>query len=114
MLYGTGAHWAALQGAAWANMLATRVGESSWAEAVSSTFSGQKPCGFCKIVEKGTKADPGPALLRSGSALDLIMPVAPGLNAVLPESTPAVLPLPSALCLSLLPSVPPPKTVLPA
>ena len=60
ILYGTGAHWAALQGAAWAGMLATRVQRTSWAEAVASTFSGTKPCHVCRVVERGSTADPRP------------------------------------------------------
>lgn len=114
VLYGTGAHWAALQSAAWAGMIATRVSESSWAEAVSSTFSGEKPCQFCKIVEKGSTAEQGPSLLRPGPGLDLIVSVGTLLNAVLSVNTPAVLPLPSILCLSSRPFVPPPKKALPA
>lgn len=60
VLYGTGAHWAALQGAAWAGMLAARVQRTSWAEAVASTFSGTKPCRMCRVVERGSAADPRP------------------------------------------------------
>jgi hypothetical protein len=114
VLYGTGAHWAALQSVAWAGMIATRVSESSWAESITSTFSGENPCRFCKMVDKGSKSDQGPTLLRSVPGVDLIVSVAAHLNAVLSVNTPAVLPLPSVRCLSSRPFVPPPKTVLPA
>jgi hypothetical protein len=114
VLYGTGAHWAALQSAAWAGMIATRVSESSWTEVVASTFSGEKPCQMCRIVEKGSKADQGPAVLRSSPGVDLAVSVVAGFSVVLTASVPAVSPSPSVLRSSSRPSVPPPKIALPA
>ena len=114
VLYGTGAHWAALQSAAWASMIATRVGGSSLAEVVSSTFSGEKPCHMCRIVEKGAKAEQGPSILRSSPGLDLAVPVVPDPRAVLPASTPAASPSAVGPFRSSRPVVPPPKTILPA
>jgi len=114
VLYGAGAHWAALQSAAWAGMLATRVSESSWAEAVSSTFSGEKPCSLCRIVDKGSSSEQGPALLGFAPSLDLALSVFPRLRVVPPVRASAVSPLPSSGSLSFRPAVPPPKTLLPA
>lgn len=114
VLYGTGAHWAALQSAAWAGMIAARAGESSWAEAVSSAFSGERPCRMCRVVEKGAKAGQGPAVLRSSPGLDLAFTSVPGISVPHAASVPAVLPSPSGLRSYSRPSVPPPKAVLPA
>ncbi|MBI2386376.1 MAG: hypothetical protein HYV14_10230 [Elusimicrobia bacterium] len=114
VLYGTGAHWVALQSAAWASMIAARAGESSLAEVVSSTFSGEKPCRMCRIVEKGAKAEQGPSILRSSPGLDLAVSAVSDPRAVLPARTPAVLSSPFGASRPSRPVVPPPKTVLPA
>lgn len=95
-------------------MIATRAADSSWTEAVSSAFSGEKPCRMCRVVEKGANAGQGPAVLRSSPGLDLAFSVVSGFAAVLPASVPADSPPPSALCSYSRPSVPPPKAGLPA
>jgi hypothetical protein len=114
VLYGMGAHWASLQGAAWAGMIATRVSESSWAEAVASTFSGERPCRACRIVEKGAKPGQSETLLRSGPNLDLAYSVVAGMRGPLPGSDAVVPSLPLGFALSFRPVVPPPKPFLPA
>ncbi|MBI5246208.1 MAG: hypothetical protein HY923_03440 [Elusimicrobia bacterium] len=114
LLYGTGAHWAALQSAAWAGMLATRVSESSWADAVKSTFSGEKPCRVCRVVAKGSSADENSTLIRPVPNVDFAFTVAPrtGLAITINSISVASPPFPSLL--SFRPIAPPPKTVLPA
>lgn len=114
VLYGTGAHWATLQGVAWAGMLATRVNESSWADAVKSTFSGEKPCHVCKIVEKGSADGKASTFLRSGPSVEFACSVFHHVNDVLPESIPSIVSLPAASSLFFGPVVPPPKNSLPA
>ncbi|MFN0067801.1 MAG: hypothetical protein ACKVYV_09215 [Limisphaerales bacterium] len=51
-----GLHWAVLQTAAWAGMLASYSRQTSFAEAVAWTFDGQHPCRVCKLVEAGRSA----------------------------------------------------------
>lgn len=113
VLYGTGVHWAAIQGAAWGGMIAARVSELSWAEAVSSTFSGEKPCHVCKIVEKGS-ASQSPMIILSGASVDLAVTTASLLTALLPIGILFVSPSISVASAPSRPSVPPPKAVLPA
>lgn len=55
LLYGSGAHWAAVQAAAWGGMLAARLPERGVTAAVSSTFSGEDPCGVCLVVDRGAR-----------------------------------------------------------
>jgi hypothetical protein len=55
LLYGSGAHWAALQTYGWATMLAARVESQGVAGAVSSTFDGKSPCGVCIVVDKASR-----------------------------------------------------------
>jgi hypothetical protein len=55
LLNGAGAHWAAVQGAAWAGMLAARLPERGVTEAVATTFSGADPCGVCLVVDKAAR-----------------------------------------------------------
>ncbi len=57
LLYGTGAHWAAVQGVAWGKMIADRVATEGLDGAVTSTFSGKTPCGVCIVVDKGARAE---------------------------------------------------------
>ena len=114
VLYGTGAHWAAVQGAAWAGMLAVRVRESSWAEAAASTFSGKKPCQVCRVVAKGSTGDQTRTMIRPVPNVDFAFTVAPQKNVALSASTLSVMPLQSSPHVSFRPIVPPPKSVLPA
>lgn len=97
VLYGTGAHWAALQTYAWAAM----------------SMAGQAdPCRVCRIVERGSAVKQAPVILRAGAALDLAVPVAPRLTAALAASAPAVSPFRSVRSPSARPFVPPPKPSL--
>lgn len=60
VLYGTGAHWAALQMYAWGAM--RMAGKTD-------------PCSVCKIVEKG-QVQQGPKVLNVAPSLDFAVPVA--------------------------------------
>lgn len=61
VLYGTGAHWAALQGAAWASMLAQ--GKTD-------------PCDMCRMVERGQSVAT-PKLLRTVPSVEFAAPTRP-------------------------------------
>ncbi|MDP3541988.1 MAG: hypothetical protein Q8T11_05905 [Elusimicrobiota bacterium] len=114
VLYGTGAHWAALQSAAWAGMIATRAGESSWSETLKSTFSGERPCPVCKIVDKGASAERYIAIPGSAPSLELAVSVFSPLEAALSASAAFASRSASASSFAFRPAVPPPKTALPA
>ncbi len=114
VLYGTGAHWALLQGGAWAGMLATRVQESSWAEAVASTFSGAKPCRVCLVIDAGEKSQKAPEPLNASHNADFAVVSGPVLFVpVVAERVSAAAPL-ARFVFASRPFGPPPKTVLPA
>ena len=57
VLAATGAHWSVLQSIAWTRMLATNLSTCSFTEAVQKTFDGQHPCGLCKTIAAGKKAE---------------------------------------------------------
>lgn len=71
LLYGSGAHWLLVQGAAWAGMVAARARTSSVAEAVTTTFDGRHPCAVCRAVRRGADADSGARLVRPAPTADL-------------------------------------------
>jgi len=97
ILYGTGAHWAALQSVAWASM----------------KLKGQTDsCDVCHIVEKGTSVTQAPLALRPAPSVDMYFDHVVVSKAVLTASFPFVLPLISVSSLSALPAVPPPKLSL--
>jgi hypothetical protein len=52
----TGAHWAALQTAAWTTMLADHLRTQNFSQAVSETFDGAHPCCLCKAIAAAKKA----------------------------------------------------------
>lgn len=114
VLYGTGAFWAALQGAAWAGMVATRVGESSLTETVTSVFSGEKPCGVCKFVEKGSATEKNPASLVVAPSLELALCSGPDFRVELPQCGFAGGESAFGSVAPSCPPVPPPVAVLPA
>jgi hypothetical protein len=112
LLYGMGAHWSALQGAAWAGMIATRVSESSLADAVRTTISGEKPCHVCKIVDKAARPEQGPALLPARPPIHLLAVSVPE---AIRSSSSRIDFVPSAarvLTRAIRPDSPPPKAVL--
>ena len=80
--------------------------------AVRTTFSGEKPCHVCKIVEKASTPEPGPSLTPPRPPLHAAAVAAPALIAV-PE--PSFVP-PSAVfrapSRAERPDAPPPKSVL--
>lgn len=52
----TGAHWAALQSAAWTTMLADHLRTQNFSQAVSETFDGAHPCCLCQAIAAAKKA----------------------------------------------------------
>ena len=62
----TGLHWAALQTAAWAAMLAGNLQTCSFTRAVSQTFDGKHPCPLCKAIAAQRKSEQ-----KNGLALEL-------------------------------------------
>jgi hypothetical protein len=110
LLYGTGAHWAAVQAVAWGGMIAARAPERGMAEAVAETFSGEKPCGVCLIVDRAARpASELSAAMPSAHFIAVMSPaLAPAAVAVpVPPDAPAFVPRPAAR-----PQSPPPKPAL--
>lgn len=70
LLYGSGAHWLLVQGAAWTAMVAARAGRGTVAEAVTTTFDGRHPCRVCLAVKRGAGADSSPRLARPSPSVD--------------------------------------------
>lgn len=64
LLYGSGAHWLFVQGAAWAGMIAARAERGSFARAMTTTFDGRHPCRACLAVRRHAGAESAPALSR--------------------------------------------------
>jgi len=108
-----GAHWAFLQSIAWAGMLYSNAQETTLSEAVTLTFSGNKPCSLCKAIEKG-KAQERQAeqeTIQPSKDLKLELPLqgfelrapvveCPGLLSAVPRS-----------CIPPQPDAPPPRIV---
>jgi|SRR6185312_1600950 len=93
LLYGSGAHWLLVQGAAWAGMLAARSGRASVSQAVTTTFDGAHPCRVCRLVERGAASGSAPRAVVSSSAVDFAflgaLSVTPELVAFGFETSPA-------------------------
>ncbi|MEP2774996.1 MAG: hypothetical protein ABJQ29_13140 [Luteolibacter sp.] len=82
-----------IQAYAWANMLVDYSSESSISQAVTDTFSGEKPCALCnkisaaKAAESDSEQEPAPLLSASSKLFqDLYPPTIPTLHD--PFSTP--------------------------
>src|SRR6188768_3978782 len=56
-LHVSGAHWLALQTAAWTGMLVSRSQSATVSEAVRTTFDGDHPCPLCQAVEEGQQRE---------------------------------------------------------
>ena len=56
-LYLSGAHWMVLQATAWTGMLVTRTEQTSFVQAVDSTFSGDAPCPLCSAIKAGKREE---------------------------------------------------------
>lgn len=96
VLYGTGAHWAALQVYAWGSM--KMAGETD-------------PCSVCRIVEKG-QVQQGPKVLNVAPSLDFAVSV-PGVEcAVFAPVRFSVEPFAAAPSSSPAPATPPPNASL--
>lgn len=60
-----GGHWAILQTVAWAQMISDYSQEGGLASGVAQTFSGERPCGMCRSIEKNRqKEERAPASLK--------------------------------------------------
>ena len=60
-----GGHWAVLQTVAWTQMLRDYSQNSTMAEAVEKTFSGEAPCSMCKqIAEARQQEEKAPATVK--------------------------------------------------
>jgi len=70
LLYGSGAHWLLVQGAAWAGMLAARSGRETVARAVTTTFDGAHPCRVCLLVKRGAARDSAPRASVAPASVD--------------------------------------------
>ena len=72
LLTATGGHWAVLQTVAWTNMLATNLSTDSLEMAVTKTFDGNHPCGLCKVISAGKKAEKKSAFPTLAKKLEFI------------------------------------------
>jgi hypothetical protein len=88
LLYGSGAHWLLVQGAAWAGMVAARSSRNSVAEAVTTTFDGSHPCRVCLLVKRGASADATPRASRPAPAVDFAFAARPAVIAAVEASAP--------------------------
>ncbi len=60
-----GGHWAILQTVAWTQMIRDYSKESGLIAGVAQTFSGERPCGMCKHIEKSRQQEEkAPASLK--------------------------------------------------
>lgn len=60
-----GGHWAVLQTVAWAQMIRDYSQEGGLVSGVAQTFSGERPCGMCKNIEKSRqKEEKAPASIK--------------------------------------------------
>lgn len=100
----TGSHWFLLQSVAWVGMTVEFSRTEALATALEKTFSGQNPCGLCKLVQEGQKTENRPEFQISKTKLDLFCERAPVLA---DESLPFTQPVPTLLQLTLHPEAPP-------
>ena len=109
LLYGSGAHWLLVQGAAWAGMVAARSGRNTVAQAVATTFDGAHPCRVCLLVKRGAAPDATPRASRPAPSVDFAFAEVP---AVVPAAeTASILPetLPGFASAPRVPPSPPPN-----
>jgi hypothetical protein len=57
LVLSTGAHWAALQTAAWTTMLANNLRTQTVSEAMANTFDGRHLCPLCKAIAAAKKSE---------------------------------------------------------
>lgn len=109
LLYGSGAHWAAVQCAAWGGMLVARSTVSGFDEALTTTFDGAHPCGVCLVVEKGAAQKPPAAALPSVHFIAVAVPALFVDDEPRPARAPAAFQAPAPQSR---PASPPPKAAL--
>lgn len=109
LLYGTGAHWILVQGAAWAGMVAARSRRAGVAQALVTTFDGRHPCRACLIVRRGSDRDASPRAAAPVLGVDFALTTAVPFIVSAQRFLAAVSPAASALSRAFAPPVPPPK-----
>ena len=75
----TGAHWSALQTAAWTRMFVGFARSGSLAQAWEKTFDGEHACALCRTVERGKRADQerSPGVVRTEWRWEFDVPAVP-------------------------------------
>ncbi len=69
-----GGHWAVFQGIAWTGMVMKYSKETSMANAVQKTFSGEAPCRMCKtIAEKRSEENQSPMNITQQKLGDIFL-----------------------------------------
>lgn len=86
-----GGHWALLQSVAWVGMFANNARQGSLTEALEKTFDGNHPCGLCKVVAAGKKAEQKETIVKVEAKLDFwLEPVSALLDAPPPAGQPVI------------------------
>jgi len=87
-----GGHWALLQSVAWVGMFANNIRQCSIPEALEKTFDGKNPCGLCKVVSAGKKAEQKETIVKVEVKIDFwLEPVGCRLDVPRPAGHPVVI-----------------------
>jgi hypothetical protein len=71
VVFATGSHWFFLQSVAWLGMTVEFSRTEPLSTALQKTFDGRHPCGLCKLVHQGQKAERKGEMQKSDTKLDL-------------------------------------------
>ena len=71
VILATGSHWFFLQSVAWVGMTVGFSRTEPLTTAIQKTFNGQHPCGLCKLVDEGRKAEREGEMQKPQTKLDL-------------------------------------------
>ena len=71
VILATGSHWFFLQSVAWVGMTVGFSRTEPITTALQKTFDGQHPCGLCKLVDEGRKAERKGQMQKPQLKLDL-------------------------------------------
>ena len=75
----------AMQVYAWARMVVTYSGESGLAKGLQDTFSGEKPCKYCKAIQaERTDRDESPDAVNSSHPIRVVLLATADADSVLP------------------------------
>ena len=110
LVFTTGAHWAALQTAAWSAMLARNLCHDSLSGAVTKTFDGQHPCCLCRAIAAAKQSEKKSETVSP--QLKMEFPPVPRRLELIPPASFKSLPIPDFFADSLCfpPPLPPPRT----